>query len=76
MRQIEIRDDIYEQALKLAAERNQSVQSVIEDLLRERVVEKNPSAIIGLFADEPDMMDKVMEAVYELREKPMRVAHA
>jgi hypothetical protein len=28
--------------------------------------------IIGLFADEPDLMDRVMEAVYERRSRPLR----
>jgi hypothetical protein len=28
--------------------------------------------IIGLFADEPDVMDRVMEAVYERRSRPLR----
>ena len=75
MRQIEIREDIYEQALKLAKERNQTVQSVIEDLLRLSAATPNPSALIGLFADEPEVMDGVMEAVYQLREKPMRISN-
>ena len=29
--------------------------------------------IIGLFADEPDLMDRVMEAAYERRSRPWRV---
>jgi hypothetical protein len=29
--------------------------------------------IIGLFADEPELMDRVMEAVYEHRSRPLRV---
>ena len=28
---------------------------------------------IGLFADEPDLMDRVMEAAYERRSRPWRV---
>jgi hypothetical protein len=34
----------------------------------------NPAkGIIGLFADEPELMDHVMEAVYERRSRPMRL---
>jgi hypothetical protein len=29
--------------------------------------------IIGLFADEPELMDRVMEAVYEHRSRPLRL---
>jgi hypothetical protein len=29
--------------------------------------------IIGLFADEPDLMDRVMESVYESRSRPLRL---
>lgn len=29
--------------------------------------------IIGLFADEPELMDRVMEAVYERRSRPLRL---
>ena len=29
--------------------------------------------IIGLFADEPELLDGVMEAVYERRSRPMRL---
>lgn len=31
------------------------------------------SALIGLFADEPELMDRVMESVNELRERPWRL---
>ena len=30
--------------------------------------------IIGLFADEPDLMNRVMEAVYERRSRPWRLS--
>jgi hypothetical protein len=30
--------------------------------------------IIGLFADESELMDRVMESVYELRSRPLRVS--
>jgi hypothetical protein len=29
--------------------------------------------LIGLFADEPELMDRVMEAVYERRSRPLRL---
>ena len=29
--------------------------------------------IVGLFADEPELMDRVMESVYELRSRPLRL---
>jgi hypothetical protein len=30
------------------------------------------SGLIGLFADEPELMDQVMESVYEHRARPLR----
>jgi hypothetical protein len=34
---------------------------------------KPAKRIIGLFADEPELMDRVMEAVYEQRLRPLRL---
>lgn len=34
---------------------------------------KRAKQIIGLFADEPELMDCVMEAVYERRSRPLRI---
>lgn len=31
------------------------------------------SGLIGLFADEPELMDSVMEAAYERRSRPLRL---
>jgi hypothetical protein len=31
------------------------------------------SELIGLFADEPELMDRVMESVYEQRARPLRI---
>jgi hypothetical protein len=33
---------------------------------------ESKSALIGLFADDPDTMDRVMESVYEGRQRPFR----
>ena len=76
MKQIDILDDIYEDALKIAKERNESVQTVIEQLIRDKVAKRPaPRSIIGAFSDEPEIMDQVMEAVYELRQKPIRISN-
>jgi hypothetical protein len=37
------------------------------------VATKPRSGLIGLFADEPELMDRVMEAVYEHRARPLRI---
>jgi hypothetical protein len=34
---------------------------------------KRTSELIGLFADEPELMDQVMESVYEHRSRPLRM---
>jgi hypothetical protein len=31
------------------------------------------SELIGLFADDPELMDRVMESVYEHRARPLRI---
>jgi hypothetical protein len=35
--------------------------------------ERKTSKLIGLFADEPDLIDRVLESVYEHRSRPLRV---
>ena len=34
---------------------------------------KPKSGLIGLFSDEPELMDRVMESVYEHRARPLRI---
>jgi len=34
---------------------------------------KRAKRIVGLFADEPELMDRVMESVYESRSRPSRL---
>ena len=67
-----IHDLSYEEKLKL--------RTVLEDELKlaSAVPTDGPQRakrIICLFADEPDLMDRVMEAAYEQRARPLRLDH-
>jgi hypothetical protein len=65
-----IHDLTYEEKLKL--------RTVLDDELKARETTsgngvKPKSGLIGLFADEPELMDEVMESVYEHRSRPLRL---
>jgi len=51
---------------------------LLDDELRSPTVpatstDNGAKQIIGLFADEPELMVRVMEAVYERRSRPLRI---
>ncbi len=65
-----IHDLSYEEKVKL--------RSVLDEELKVREATgsngaKPRSGLIGLFADEPELMDEVMESVYEHRSRPLRI---
>jgi hypothetical protein len=65
-----IHDLSYEEKLKL--------RTVLDDELKVASAEhaegiERAKRIIGLFADEPELMDQVLEAAYEQRSLPLRL---
>ena len=60
----------YEEKLKL--------RTVLDDEIKLATAEpahgpQRATRIIGMFADEPELMDRVMEAAYEQRSLPLRL---
>lgn len=60
---------LLERARELAAARHCSVDELLQQAL-DRIECPTPGAksVLGLFADEPDLADKLMEDVYRTRE--------
>lgn len=65
----------------LSNEEKFKLRLLLDDDLRSPVVPAAPAdngakrakQIIGLFADEPELIDRVMEAVNERRSRPLRI---
>jgi hypothetical protein len=62
----------------LSHEEKLQLRVVLDEELKPQaatVIAGNPpkSGLIGLFADEPELMDRVMESVYEHRARPLRI---
>ena len=74
MRQIEIIDDIYESALKIATAENRSVREVIEEMLRNqlRLRSFDQHSMIGALRDKSDVLDEMMNVVTANRQMPFR----
>ena len=58
---------------QLAKEHECTVEELVRAVLRsESKTTVSGDPILGLFADEPDLMDTVVESAYEVREHPLR----
>jgi hypothetical protein len=58
---------------RLAEEHECTVEEFVRAVLRsESSNTENGDPILGIFSDEPDLMDKVVESAYEAREHPLR----
>lgn len=74
--QVELDEEILTCAERLARQRGVSIEQLFADLLDQA---SKPSAIpedqvLGLFGDEPDLMDQVTEDALGSREQPLRLA--
>jgi hypothetical protein len=76
---VNIPDDVYEMALREAARRNISVDELVRDIvILENNIEQRrkmtpAESLVGLFADDPDEVDRVMEYIMEARSEPWRI---
>lgn len=61
----------HEEKLKLRRLLDTELQSAT---IPDKDVHGPRSDLIGLFADEPDLMDEVVQSVYEQRSRPLRMA--
>ena len=66
---VPIDERLLERARQLAAARNCSVDEILEQALdRLESPQASGNSIIGLFADEPELADRIIEDVYQTRE--------
>jgi len=74
MRQIDIIDDIYESALKIATAENRSVREVIEEMLRNQLRLKSfdQFSVIGAMSERSDVLDEMMSVINANRQMPFR----
>ena len=76
--QIDLDDEVLSRAERLAGERGITIEQLLLELL-EQALTPPPIAndpVLGLFSDEPDLMDQVTEDALRTRENwPMRLPH-
>ena len=76
--QIDLDDEVLSRAERLAGERGITIEQLLLELL-EQALTPPPIAndpVLGLFCDEPDLMDQVTEDALRTRENwPMRLPH-
>lgn len=62
----------------LSPEEKLRLRSLLDEELKLQIApavngSKPTSGLIGLFADEPELIDEIMESVYEHRSRPLRM---
>jgi hypothetical protein len=79
MNTVNIPDDVYELAAREAARRNISVAELVSEIvmfehnMQVRRKMTPAESLVGLFADDPDEVDRVMEYIMEARSEPWRL---
>lgn len=73
--QLELDDKILARAQRLALERGMTIEQLFAELVQQasRPIESVGDQVLGLFGDEPDLMDQVAEDALRSRgEQPLR----
>ncbi len=76
--QLELDDKILRRVKRLAAERGLTIEQFLAELVEQAawLGEKASDKVLGLFSDEPDLMDEVIEDILQSREdQPWRAPH-
>ena len=76
--QLELDDEILARAERLALERGMTIEQLFAKLVEQasRPVDSAPDQVLGLFRDEPDLMDQVTEDALRAREEqPLRTSN-
>lgn len=76
--QLELDDDLLARAKQLALQRGMTIERLFAELVEQasRPAERARDQVLGLFCDEPDLMDQVTEDVLRSREEqPLRIPH-
>jgi len=71
---VRLDDATFARAQELAAARHCTVEELLRDLVLDgRVATNCTSGLVGLLADEPELVDQILEDVYRTREtQPLR----
>ena len=73
--QLRLDDRTLEQVREIAARCRATVEALTEDLIQRKItVETDADSLLGLFAQEPELMDAVVVSAMQARESdPLRV---
>jgi plasmid stability protein len=73
--QINLDDKTLDKMRRIAAKRHASVEALIEDLIRSLATsESSPDPLLGMFVQEPDLLDAVVESAMQARDNhPLRL---
>jgi predicted transcriptional regulator len=67
---VEINPELLERVRRLAEQSHRSVDDILNEALDKMVGPLKPqSSIVGLFADEPELVDQILDDVYRTREQ-------
>ena len=67
--ELELDDKTFEQVRQLAEARRYTLEAFIVEIIeRLALIGKKPDPLLGMFADEPEMIDQVIESVMAARE--------
>ena len=74
--QVELDEKTLARARALAERRRCSLDQLIKDFIEQETKPAGPSdTVLGMFADEPELLDEVVEAAMQARERdPLRQA--
>lgn len=80
--EVHLDDKTLEQVRALARRRNSTIEALIEDVIVQLAdaaktdTTKNEDRILGMFADEPELLDEVVQSAMQARERdPLRYGH-
>jgi hypothetical protein len=73
---LDLDNQTFESIQRIAARRRATVETLIQDLVRRLVaIETTDDPLLGMFAQEPDLMDAVTAAAMSARENdPLRLS--
>lgn len=68
--EIQLDNQTIEHALQIAKNRNSSLEDLIKEIIKNiEFFESKKSIIMGMFSDEPELVDQIVESAMAAREK-------
>ncbi len=67
--ELELNEATIERLKALAQDRRASVESIIEDQFAPQTADVKPDRLLGLFVDEPEVVDEIMNHVRAMRKE-------